>query len=244
MISTATPGVLESWVSQLAQEKLLMAEREALTAELGSWLQLLEAGAAGDPGATSELLRLVALHCKTLGYDGRPASAVVMQIARLEDAFLAQGPTPTPAVLRSIREMVRVAADAQALGQSERLKERAIDELKHRSPVFHLPHAVLGCLMGAMRAELMDALLGRMLRECTRHGLDQLILDISCADDPDDRFFRTIHGLFTSPDVPPVSLTITGARDVGAMRAALHKLGVDTPRLRYAAELGEVLGPR
>lgn len=243
-MSIPIPQVLESWVSLLAREKLLMAEREGLRAEFGSWLELLDAGAAGDVGASAELLRLVALHTKGLGYDGRPSSAVVMQVARLQDALLAQETAPDPAILRLVGEMVRVAADAQALGQSDRLQERALNELKHRSPVFRLPHAVLGCLVGAMRAELMDALLGRMLRECTRHGLDQLILDVSSADDLDDRFYRTIQGLFTSPDVPPVSLTLTGLRDLDGARAALAELGVDTRRLRLASELGEVLGPR
>lgn len=243
-MSNTTAELLDAWLSQLARDKLLMADREALRAELGAWLELLERGAAGDAGAHAELLRFVALHCKGLGYDGRPASAVVMQVTGLEDALVARG-TPPDSKLRSIaREMIRVAADAQALGQSERLQERAQNELKHRSPVFRLPTAVVGCLVGGMRAELMDSLLGRVLRECTRHGLDQVILDLSSADEPDDRFFRTIQGLFTSPDVPPVSVTLTGLRDLDSARAALQKLGVDTRRLRLSGELGEVVSAR
>jgi hypothetical protein len=242
-MTNSIPGLLDAWVSHLAKEKLLMGEREALTAELSTWLQLLFAGAGGDTGASAELFRFVALHCKSLGHEGRPASAVVMQVASLKDLLLGQTPAPDPKLLQLVHELIRVAADAQALGQGEKLKEKAIDELKHRSPVFTLPNVVLGCLVGPMRAELLDALFARVLTECARHGIDRMIVDISSADEPDDRFFRTIHGLLTSPDVPPVSVIISGVRDLDATTMALRKLGVDTPRLRLVTQLGEVLGP-
>lgn len=243
-MSTQIQSVLEGWVSVLAKEKLLMAEREGVTAEFGHWLQLLYAGAGGDAGATSELFRLVALHCKALGHEGRPASAVVMQIATLRELLLHESPAPAPALLRLVQEMVRVAADAQALGQSERLEERGIDLLKHRSPVFSLEKVVVGCLVGPMQAELLDSLFARVLRECVRHGIDQIVVDIAAADEADDRFFRTIHGLLTSPDVPPVSVIISGVRDLDAAAMALRALGVDTPRLRLVTSLREVLALR
>lgn len=240
-MSNQIQGVLDAWIGHLAKEKLLMAEREALTAELGAWLPLLYAGAAGDAGAATELFRFVALHCKGLGHDGRPASAVVMQIACLKDVLTQTEGTPDPARMKLVHEMVRVAADAQALGQSERLEERAYDLLKHRSPVFTLSKVVVGCLVGPMRAELLDSLFARVLRECARHGIDRMIVDISSADEPDDRFFRTIQGLLTSPDVPPVSVVISGVRDLDTAARALHKLGIDTPRLELAERLAEVL---
>src|SRR5262249_44785256 len=148
---------------------VLMGPREATKNELSRWLDYVGPAADGDASSSHELYKLVAFHARSLGAEGRPASAALMQVVLLED-IVREAMKETPKALSQvIRELMRVVADAHALGSSERAKNRHNLEIRDFSPVIRVGEkTIMGFLLGNMDADLIDAMMGRLLRETVR----------------------------------------------------------------------------
>lgn len=236
---------LRAWLDLLAVERLVGPSPEGVAHELGAWLSLLEPAAAGDSPAQHELFKLVALHARSAGFEERPASATVMRVALLQDALRSvhgEVPAKTTAFVRSL---VRVAADSHALGLAERLGAKHQREIRDFSPVIRLAdQTVVAFMLGPMTPELIDAITGRLLRECSVSGAKTAILDVFGAAVDDDRFHRTIAALLESDGARKLTLVLTGLRDVARTRQALSALGVDLSRLRFGEQISHYLADR
>jgi hypothetical protein len=199
------------------------------------------AAASGDAEARQELLALVALAARRLASEGRPASAAVLRCLALEDAlFAVLG--PDHGLDRLARELVRVAADAHQVGHAERERERMKRRLIDATPVVRLgERAVLGFLLGAMDADTVDALMGRVMRVAVGTGAPRIVVDVAGAPPDDDLFHRTVLGFLASEVGHRRHLVITGLRDPERTRAALAALGARLEGLTLAGELGPLL---
>lgn len=230
--------LLEGWLGRLGEGRLLMGKREAVAAELETWLGLLAAALSGDAASEHELYRLVALHAKALGAESRPASATIMQILVLGDSVEESEISDKPKALKMIREMTRVSADAHALGQSERLRDKHEDELCSKTPMVRLgPDRVLAFMIGPMTSRIIDSLFGRVLRECARVETHEVWVDLLGADPDDDRFHRTVAAFLESEPARATRLVLTGARDPEQTVRAIAALGTDLSRLRVLPKL-------
>lgn len=233
--------MLAQWIEALSEARVLTESKAALESQLGPWLVALEAAGSGDEGARSELLRLVALYGRALGAEGRPASAAVMQVTLLDRLYRAQGPI-SPALAATLDEMLRVIADAHDLGASQRLRQRQLRGLKEWSPVLRwADRAVIGFLVGGMEAELVDAIFGRVLRECAGTGVEHAVIDVFGAPPDDELLHHTVRGFAEAKDLERYHLTITGLRNPEATRRALDALGVDRRRVTLLDDLQRYL---
>src|SRR5262249_15472065 len=158
------------WIRALEKAHVLMGPREAIAALLGRWLTFFAPASGGDEAASKELFKLVAFHARGLGGEGRPASAALMQFLALADVLGDAGALREPEA-KLIRELPRIVADSHALGASERAKTRHHLEIRDFSPIIRLGDStIVGFLLGAMETDLIDAMIGRVLRECARTG--------------------------------------------------------------------------
>ena len=240
------PGTITTmWVHRLADRRLLMGLREGVKAQLSAWLTHLDAAAAGDEPAGHELFKLAAFHARALGFDGRPASAAIGQIIELR-AAVAEACGHLPSRLeRQIDELLRVVADAHALGHAERLGGQHAQVLRNGAPVIRLDDTTIAAfVIGPMHAENVDALVGRLLREVAATGAQQAVVDLFGADDPDDRFHETAALLLQSPEGRNVHLVLTGARDPEKTQDAILGHGVDAARVEVAASFNAWLAAR
>lgn len=232
-----------AWIERLEKAHVLMGAREAIAAELLRWLVHLGPAAEGDQSAAHELYKLVAFHARALGSDGRPASAALMQALLLEEALASvmTGGTPKPLAL-VVREILRIVADAHALGAGERAKNRHHLEIRDFSPVVRVGEkTIVGFLLGAMDSDLIDAMIGRLLREAARTGADDVVLDAFGAARDNDTFHRTIQAFLRSEIGIRVRLTLSGLRDAEATRAALERLGCNMERVRFEPDINAAL---
>lgn len=231
--------VLAAWLGHLEANQVQMAPLAGLKSELSGWLKLL---ATDDLADRDTLMRQVAFHARNLGAEGRPASAAVMQALLLEDGLRAAGVDPSPWAPR-IREMVRVVADAHALGASVRL-QRSFHERLVRAPLVRIPgRAMVAFLVGGMQAELIDSVLGRLLRAGAGSDEPLTILDVSGAPDDDQTFHRSLHGFATRPDFRGLTLQVCGLRDPEATQRALDQLSTPKDRVVLHARLEDVWAP-
>jgi hypothetical protein len=164
-----------------------------------------------------------------------------MQLVLLEDVLSELTPeAPTRGITR---EMLRVAADAHALGTREQQEARYHRQIRDFTPLVHLEggRTVLAFLLGPMTPDLIDAALGRLLRECARNEATTAVIDMFGAEADDDRFHRTIRALLEEPPGRKLTLVLTGLRDAETTRAALSNLGADVARVRFEVSLNEYL---
>lgn len=243
-----TPEALEAskdriraeWIHRLEQAHVLMGPRDAIDSELGRWLDHVGATASGDESAARELHKLVAFHARALGAEGRPASAALTQVLVLEESVDAIH--PGAALGPVFRELLRIVADAHALGASERAKNRHQLEIRDFSPVVRVGEAtLLGFLLGSMESDLIDAMLGRLLRETVRTGAEHVVLDAFGAARDNDTFHHTIAAFQRHEVGGRVHLTITGLRDADATREHLASLGCNMERLHFAADANSAI---
>lgn len=229
------------WLSRLEAGHVLMGAREAVAAELDRWLGQLGAAIEGDPAAAHELYKLVAFHARALGAEGRPASAALMQALLLEDT-LASIPALDASGRTILREIQRVVADAHALGHSERSRNRHHLEIRDFSPVIRVGEkTIMGFLLGAMDSDLIDAMVGRLLREAARHEADVVVLDTFGAARDNDTFHRTIQAFMRSEIGCRIKLVLTGLRDAQATKQALAALGCNMDRIRFEADINAAI---
>ncbi len=211
-----------------------MGPREAVASALERWLTLFFPALEGDQASAHELYKMVAFHARGLGGEGRPASAALMQIVLLEEA-LGSASSQT-------RELIKIVADAHALGASERAKNRHQLEIRDFSPVVRLGEkTILGFLLGAMDSDLIDAMTGRLLREAARSSADQVILDCFGAARDNPTFHRTVQAFLRHEIGCRVTLTLAGIRDVEATRAALLQLGCNMERVHFEPDVNTAI---
>ncbi|MEQ8276759.1 MAG: hypothetical protein RMA76_26805 [Deltaproteobacteria bacterium] len=227
---------LTAWLERLAAARVTMAGAEAVASEFAGWLELLERATEGDSSAEGDLYRLCAMHGRRLGQEGRPASAAILQPLLLADVL-----GPDHRFAGRVRELVKIIADAHALGTTERLETRQNKMLRTSTPVLRVPGAVVGWIVGPMLADTIDAIAGRLFAECAAAGASKAILDLSTAQAPNDVFFRTIAGYTKSDIAPKYRLVLTGVEDIDATRAAIAALGADVSRFEIHARLYDVL---
>lgn len=231
-------AVLDAWVRRLEAERVHMAPIQALRSELSGWLPLLFSADTVDHDA---LMRQVAFHARNLGAEGRPASAAILQIALLEDAMNEVG-SMTPAQRPVLRQMLRVVADAHALGASVRQQNNHQAALS-RAPIVRLPgQATVGFLVAGMQAQLIDAVLGRLLRAAAGSQEARAILDVSGAPPDDETFHRSLHGFATRPEFKGLTLDVTGLGHPAGTQDALDQLNTPRDRIRLFERLEDALG--
>src|SRR5687768_17367650 len=161
--------MLDEWIRRIASAKVLMGDIDALRAELSTWLELTDQLLRGEVWAESELMRLVSFHARNLGADGHPASAALMQVLLLEEIFEEEGRRKE--TRRITAQLLRLIADAHEAGVAQRLAARHRSEIARSSPVIRIgDRAVIGFLGGPIHPDILDALFGRVLRECARSG--------------------------------------------------------------------------
>lgn len=225
--------ILAGWLERAAAAKLLTPNREVAQSQVDGWLDLLLA----ETESSAELDRLVAFECRNLGQTGRPASATISSLLALEDSVKDELGKDHPATAHA-RELVKIAADAHALGHGQRLEASHQKLLSTSTPVLRFKDkAVVGWLMGPILADAIDALLGRVFSSCAGTGAPIAIVDISAAEPPNDLLYRTIEGYAASDVAPKFRLVLTGVPDVDAVRATLNDRGVDTSKVGLHAQL-------
>jgi hypothetical protein len=230
--------VLDAWIDGLEAAHVLMGPREAVSAELSRWIALIGPAIEGDQAAAHELYKLVAFHARALGADGRPASAALMQISVLEDLMRSSAPASAPV----LREILRITVDSHALGSSERAKNRHHLEIRDFSPVVRLGEkTIVGFLLGAMESDLIDAMIGRLLREAARSGADNVVLDCFGAARDNSTFHRTVQAFLRHEVGCRVTLILAGLRDPEATKAALAALGCNMERLRFESDINAAI---
>ncbi len=233
---------LNAWLERLQSAGVTMAQPDAAASEFGGWLELLTRAADGDASAEGDLYRLCAMHGRRLGQEGRPASAAILQPLLLADTLMAEQGNDHR-FTRHVRELVKIVADAHALGQTERLESRQNKMLRTSTPILRTSGVVLGWIVGPMLADTIDAIVGRLFAECAAAGAERAVLDLSTAHAPNDVFFRTVAGYTKSDLAPKYRLVLTGVEDADAMRASIAALGADTGRFDIHARLYDVLSP-
>lgn len=240
--------LLDAWLTKLEAAHVLMGAREAAEAELGRWLSYLSQAASGDDSAERELFKLVAFHARGLGAEGRPASAALMQAVLLQDVVIGiygakpGSPAPPSGLLAVLRELLRVVVDAHALGSSERTKLRHHLEIRDFSPVIRLgSKTIVGFLLGAMERDLIDAMIGRLLREAARTHADEVVLDVFGAARDNETFQRTIQAFLRSEVGCRIRLTLSGLRDAEGTKRALAALGCNMERVRFEPDVNTAL---
>jgi len=220
--------ILEVWLDRLETRRWLLGPREAVRAELSHWLALL---AEPDRASRHELHKLAAFHARQLGVDGRPASAAIGQVLELGRVLESHD-----------SELLEIVADAHALGAEERARAAHEQVLRDRAPLVRLGGGrILGFLIGPMSPDLMDAMLGRLLREAAMVEATHAILDLGSAEEDDDRLHRTLDGFLRTKVGQRLHLVILGARDAAKTRAALAAVGADVARVSFFDHLHDYL---
>ena len=220
---------LEEWLDGLAGAGALIGGREATTARLRGWLPWLEA-AVTDDAARAELLRLVALDARNLAGEGRPASVAITQVLLLEDAWA----SPSTETRSLVRLLIRVAADAFALGLRTAQEAEHAALLGRRLPVVPIADRWLGYLLGPMVPEVIDGVMARLLHAAAASGARQVALDIAGATAPNEVFFRTLEGFSVTNTGSIEVLTLTNAPDLQPLREALSRHRIPSNRVQVA----------
>ena len=217
--------LLERWLDRLETSGALIDGRPATRARLEAWFPWLQAAATGDESARAELMRLVALDARNLAQEGRPASTVVAQPLLLAGAWSA------PAADELCQLLVRVAADAHALGIAgvhEAAQQRLL--AKH-APVVALGDRWLGYLIGPMAADVIDGLFGRLMTGAAGMGATDIAVDVSGAQGPTPLFYRTLKG-FSDTDTGSVRrLTVTGLAHTAIFERELEAMSIPSTRV-------------
>lgn len=231
-VDSSIPALARRILTRMTRLGVAASGATDLQAEIDGWLSHLFA----TPPEVDELHRQVSLHARNLGAAGRPASVAVLRIQAVGEELRALDEAHGASALA----LMRIAADAHAVGADDRRRaawHRALAD----GPVAVLgPDRVVGFVVGSMAPEVVDAILGRTLRAAAGAGCSRPILDISSAPPDDETFHRTLRGFAESPDLQRFVLTVVGARDPEATRAALARLGVDEARVRLADRLHEL----
>ncbi len=224
-------ALTEQWLGRVQALKVLTEDRTLLGSVVRGWLEALQ-----KPDDATDLSERVALYGRSLGTDGQPASAAVLQGVLLRD-ILAAADAGEDIVTRTTG-LIRILADAHALGSLEREKLRARRARQSAAPVLCIAGVgVIGFVADTADADLVDGVVARVLRECAGRGERQAIIDIGGARREDQLIHRTIAGFTTSGDADRYHLVVTGLGPVSRTRIALEGLNANFERLTLAETL-------
>ena len=178
--------------------------------EFAHWISLLHGACAEDGWSEAELYRIVALHTRNLGADGHPASAALMQALLLQETLMSSAANKAP-MDRVIREILRVVADAHALGHSQRIRKKHRNQLRDGSPVFSHHGTTTGCLIGQIDAELLDQVCTRIIREAQCSQATRVVIDVSGATIDPELFRRTLGDFSQVEGIEQAKIIVSGA---------------------------------
>lgn len=234
-------AIVSAWTARADAERVLERDREASIAELAGWV-VLALTAKDDASATAELLKLVALHGRMVGFEGRPASSLALRMVGLEQAWASAAPGSFPGVSSVLRAMLRVAIDAHGLGLGEARDARHHRAVRDMTPVFRAgPGRVVVILIGPMIAELIDSAMARLLHECAAAEARVAVIDVLGAAPDDARLYHTLAALLRDPVGAHLSLVLSGLPDAERTQAGLVAAGCDMSRIRWMPRLSDVL---
>lgn len=229
---------LERWLDALDAAGALIGDRAATKARLEGWVPWIDAAAGGDDAAQAELLRIVALDASNLAQEGRAASSAVTQPLLLDRAW----PTPTEAQRRLAHLLVRVAADAHALGAAG-VKDLARSRLLARhTPIVPIGRGCLGFIIGPIGPDVVDGVIGRLLQVAAGVGATEVALDLSGAEPPNALLSRTLAGFVTVDTGPVRRLTVTGVEAPDALAEVLHRKQVPDERVTVSELTAWIVG--
>jgi hypothetical protein len=217
-----------------------MGDMDALRAELATWLDLMDRMQRGEPWAEGELMRLVSFHARNLGAEGHAASAALMQVLLLEEIYEEHGRRKETRPITA--QLLRLIADAHEAGVAQRLVSKHRSEIARSSPVIRIgDRAVVGFLSGPIHPDILDALFGRVLRECTRTGAQIAVIDTLGTNPDDDLFYRTVEGMLRTPPGDRLKLILTGIGDPDVMYGKVSSRSIDASRLALRNDVSEVI---
>ncbi len=210
----------EAWSKERAR---LQAELDPATADAWTSIARLE--------AWSELSGVIALFARGEGEAGRPASGVVLPVAALAAAIRSVGGESGVGA-----DLLRVAADAHAVGLGTRHGRRLARMLERSSPVLELPDGrVLACPVGHLDGDLIDAVLFRAFALAAASGAAEVVLDLSAATIADEQaLLSTLRRFPEHERASALRLTVTGVDDLDLWREHLAGSPVDV-RARLAS---------
>jgi hypothetical protein len=141
-----------------------------------------------------------------------------------------------------ISQLLRLVADAHEAGVAQRLAAKHRAEIARTSPVIRIgERAVVGFLSGPMHAEILDALFGRVMRECSRTGASIAVIDTLGTNPAEDRFYRTVEGMQRVPPGDRLRLILTGLAEPETMKQHLARFQVDLTRVVLRGDVSEVI---
>ena len=223
-------ALLERWLDRLEADGLLVGGRAATAARLQGWLPWLQAAAEGDASAEAELLRIVAFDARNQAQEGRPASLAVSQPLLLAAVW---SEVSAEVSQRLSQLLVRVAADAHALGAAGVKDGQQRTLLGRRTPVTRFGDRWLGFIVGPLDAEVVDVVLDRLLVAAVGAGARETGVDLSGAEAPNPLFLRTLEGFAKSDTGSVARLTVTGVVDAPRYVQALAANGVRPERVAF-----------
>ncbi len=231
-------SLLERWLDQLESASALIESRTATAQRLEGWIPWLEAAMGNDESARAELMRIVALDARNLAQEGRPASTVITQPLLLSTAW----PEFSESALELSHLLVRVAADAHALGNAEVKDARQRILLARHSPIVPTPVGWLGYLIGPMVPDVIDGVFGRLLQAAATTAAAEVAVDVSGAEGPNPLFVRTLEGFAEADTGSVLRLTVTGV-DGTELTQELARRSVPLHRVSVAALEDWLAGP-
>jgi len=237
-MSVPRADVVRAWVARAERDRVLGRELEALVAEVAGWVELLL-----EPRDREELTKLLALHGRAAGFEGRPASVLALRLMALEEAWAEAAPDTAPTVLPYLRTLLRVALDAHSLGAAEARELRHHRALRDMTPVFRaVGGRVVAILLGPLVPDLLDAAMARVLHTYAGGECSTIVLDLLGAERDDARFADTIAALLAEPAVRGGVVVLTGLSDPARTEALLREARAELSRVRMVPRLSDVLG--
>jgi len=234
-------SIVSGWTARADAERVLERDREASIAEVAGWIALA-LSARDDTSATNELLKLVALHGRMAGAEGRSASALALRMGALDEAWKAAASDSYRSVSGVLRTMTRVALDAHGLGAAEARDARHHRAIRDMTPVFRAGVGrVVLILIGPMIPELIDSAMARLLNTCAAEEASTAVIDVLGAAPDDARFHETVAALLRDPAGYKLSLVLTGLADPDRTRAGLTAAGAEMARIKLVPQLSDVL---
>ena len=232
--------MLDAWIRRLTAAKVLMGDAESARSQLSTWLELLDHARRSESWAEAELMRLVSFHARNLGAEGHAASAALMQVVLLDELYEEAG---LRGEMRGLMlQLMRLVVDAHGAGAAQRLTARHRGETARSAPVIRIgERAVVGFLGGPMHAEILDALFGRVLRECARVGAHVAVIDTLGTNPDEDLFYRTIEGMQRMPPGDRLRIIVTGLADPEATQEKLSHYRIDMSRVVLRGDVSEVI---
>ena len=222
------------WAERVAAARASPDSVEVLETLAAGWLAPLLADPSGED---DEAFRQVAFHARNLGASGLLASQSVLQAVFLRD-ILSETLGPNAPLTRRAEHLIRLAADAHATGASQRQSALARRARIEAAPIIHLPGiAIVGFAAATDDPDLMDSLVGRLLRECAGHGETHAVVDVRGAPTEDPLLHRTLAGFSHRDPGTRYTLVVTGLAEPEVTRAAVADLGARLASLGFAASV-------